>query len=348
VTKIKTFTQLLTSNKLKPLIRCYEQYDINWLLTQQWMNQHHDNTEVTSATHSRIAGFKIKSFSHTLPTLATKAQYFPQIYNPHTDKNCRHCNSHQDNNSNLFFCPLLRDDLNRQILSLKEWFITSLSSHQLSRNKHNIIEYTNRRKLFQVFSDQDSPTDHPIYLLLHNAIPAQLVELVKIFINNTNEAKAFVLKFMIHAYISIIKPLWNSYTKDLKSWEKSKNIHKRLINHRRRRSKRRDTNRPLPNNTHSNDAIISRQLQMPSQTATATDTVPFTFLKPDLYLILASSNFLHGGPWLEFLDTNVYDNFLNIEIDSLEYRNFFIFSSFMGFSDSFFSRFSFGLLMGMN
>ncbi|GES73345.1 ribonuclease H-like domain-containing protein [Rhizophagus clarus] len=283
-------------------------HPIDWHNTSLWIKRNNDKT-TCSNLNDKVTGFKIKSFNHTLPTSDLQQRNYPNLYPP-GQINCTACNDLAINNYHLGFCPAHLHTLNDSLLKIKDNFTLKLIDIADVPGAMDIKAWVERCPLFSRVTNDN----HPIYLVLHQCVPSTLTSLIKMFVKNNKERQILVTFIMDLFFRDITLPFWKLHSSLMHAWEKARNItRKRKINYRKKK-KRTDfsattavnpgvqpgTSRSATqqDNNSSSRCAHGFQAKVPQKSIPRD---PFKFDRK-LFIYLNSSNYLHSGDWLTYLD----------------------------------------------
>ncbi|GET04699.1 ribonuclease H-like domain-containing protein [Rhizophagus clarus] len=223
ITNLHTFEKLLRTKALSHLFGpTLDQVDmINWELTKDWIAYSCDGS-VCSAANDRHTGFKIKNLGHILPTVDKQRLYYPKLY-PDTPSNCILCNSITASNTHWGLCHQHHMD---RLTDYKECLSVLLKALETYKEiatapSTKIAVSTSPLSCF------DLEHNSSFYILLHNAVPNSLSDLIARFIRS-RKAKNLVMNTFLSAFMdNIIRKYWRKYALAYKQWEKSLHITKR-------------------------------------------------------------------------------------------------------------------------
>ncbi|GBC05624.1 hypothetical protein RclHR1_06320002 [Rhizophagus clarus] len=223
ITNLRTFEKLLRTKALSHLFGpTLDRVDmINWELTKDWIAQSCDGS-ICSATNDRYTGFKIKNLGHILPTVNKQRIYYPKLY-PDLPSNCILCNSTAASNSHWGLCHQHHTD---RLADYKECLSVLLKALETYKEiavapPAQIAVSTSPLSCF------DLEHNSSFYILLHNAVPNSLSDLIARFIRS-RKTKNLVMNLFLSAFMdNIIRKYWRKYALAYKQWEKSLHITKR-------------------------------------------------------------------------------------------------------------------------
>ncbi|GBB87610.1 hypothetical protein RclHR1_14090002 [Rhizophagus clarus] len=223
ITNLHTFKKLLRTKALSPLFGpTLEQFDlINWELTKDWIAQSCDGS-VYSAANDRHTGFKIKNLGHILPTVDKQRLYYPKLY-PDSPTNCILCNSTAASNTHWGLCHQHHADRLADYKECLSVLIKALETYK------EIATAPSAQIAVSTFplSCFDLEHNSSFYLLLHNAVPNSLSDVIARFIRS-RKVKSLVMNTFLSAFMdNIIRKYWRKYALAYKQWEKSLHITKR-------------------------------------------------------------------------------------------------------------------------
>src|SRR6266542_2304358 len=127
-----------------------------------------------------------------------------------------------------------------------------------------------------------------LYLLLHSMIPTTFTSLFERFFWQKAMRNAFASEFLSSMSCDVIEVTWRPHNNDIKRWEKSKNITKKMFKTRK---------------TFQNSANTIRRTG-PPLTSNIFRSKPFD---PSSFIRWSFSNFLHAGRWQTHIDFNTSD-----------------------------------------
>ncbi|GES90064.1 ribonuclease H-like domain-containing protein [Rhizophagus clarus] len=281
ITNLHTFEKLLQTKSLSHLFRPnLNQVDmINWELTKDWIAQSCDGS-VCSAANDRQTGFKIKNLGHILPTVDKQRLYYPQLY-PDTPSNCILCNSAVASNTHWGLGHQHHTDRLADYKECLSVLLKALETHKeiATAPSAKIAVSTSPLSCF------DLEHNSSFYILLHNAVPNSLTDLIARFIRS-RRTKNLVTNMFLTAFMdNIIKKYWRKYAQAYKQWENSLRIMKRD----KRLYRKRQNHDREPN--HTPGPSLSRS-SLPAGTRRRDDTRRLVYA--------VGSNYLHSGSILDY------------------------------------------------
>ncbi|GBC09874.1 hypothetical protein RclHR1_09180008 [Rhizophagus clarus] len=223
ITNLHTFEKLLRTKALSHLFGpTLDQVDkINWELTKDWIAQSCDGS-VCSAVNDRHTGFKIKNLGHILPTVDIQRLYYPKLY-PDTPSNCILCNSISVSNTHWGLCHQHHTERLADYKDCLSVLIRALETHKeiATAPSANTAVSTSPLSCF------DLEHNSSFYILLHNAVPNSLSDLIARFIRS-RKVKSLITNTFLSAFMdNIIRKYWRKYALAYRQWEKSLQITKR-------------------------------------------------------------------------------------------------------------------------
>ncbi|GBC07807.1 hypothetical protein RclHR1_00770020 [Rhizophagus clarus] len=223
ITNLHTFEKLLRTKALSPLFGpTLDQFDmINWELTKNWIAQSCDGS-ICSAANNRHTGFKIKNLGHILPTVDKQRLYYPKLY-PDSPANCILCNSTAASNTHWGLCHQHHADRLTDYKECLSVLIKALETYKeiATAPSAQIAVSTSPLGCF------DLEHNSSFYILLHNAVPNSLSDLIARFIRS-RKVKSLVMNTFLSTFMdNIIRKYWRKYALAYKQWEKSLHITKR-------------------------------------------------------------------------------------------------------------------------
>ncbi|GES86404.1 ribonuclease H-like domain-containing protein [Rhizophagus clarus] len=223
ITNLHTFGKLLRTKALSSLLGpTLDQVDmINWELTKDWIAKSCDGS-ICSAANDRHTGFKIKNLGHILPTIDKQRLYYPQLY-PDLPTNCILCNSTTASNTHWGLCHQHHTDRLADYKECLSVLTKALETHKeiaTAPSAHIAVSTSPLGGL-------DLEHNPSFYILLHNAIPNSLSDLIGRFIRS-RKVKSLVMNIFLSIFMeNIIRKYWRKYALAYKQWEKSLHITKR-------------------------------------------------------------------------------------------------------------------------
>ncbi|GBC02754.1 hypothetical protein RclHR1_00480011 [Rhizophagus clarus] len=303
-------------------------HPIDWHHTSLWIKRNNDNT-TCSNLNDKVTGFKINSFNHTLPTSDLQQRNYPKLY-PSGQINCTACNELTITNSHLGFCPAHLHTLNDSLLTIKDTFTIKLIDASDVPGAMDIKAWVERCPLFSPIINDN----HPIYLILHQCVPSTLTSLLKKFVKNNTKRQALITFLMDLFFKDITRPFWKLHSFLMHAWEKARNITRRKKVNYRKKYRTGDSAKEAANLTgqpgtsrlttqqDSNSSARHRHRLIASAPPKSIPRDPFKFDRK-LFIYLNSSNYLHSGDWLTYLDL-FFDSSFNFSF------NINFFNSFIG------------------
>ncbi|GES72713.1 ribonuclease H-like domain-containing protein [Rhizophagus clarus] len=281
ITNLHTFEKLLQTKALSHLFGpTLNQVDkINWELTKDWIAQSCDGS-VCSAANDRHTGFKVKNLGHILPTIDKQRLYYPKLY-PDTSSICILCNSTAASNTHWGLCHQHRLD---RLADYKECLSVLLKALETYKEiatapSAKIAISTSPLSCF------DLEHNSSFYILLHNAVPNSLSDLIARFIRS-RKVRSLVTNIFLSSFMdNIIRKYWCKYALAYKQWEKSLHITKRD----KRLYRKRQHQDIAPN--HIPGPNLSRT-SLPSGSCRREDTCRLVYA--------VGSNYLHSGSILDY------------------------------------------------
>ena len=122
-----------------------------------------------------------------------------------------------------------------------------------------------------------------LYLLLHSLIPTSYTSLFEYFFRVKAKRNTLALEFLSSLARDVIEVTWRPHNNDIKKWEKSNNITKKLF----KTCRNLRTSRPYVRNSGPSPPIGILRVK------------PFD---PSSFIRWTSSNFLHAGRWQAYID----------------------------------------------
>ncbi|GES84981.1 ribonuclease H-like domain-containing protein [Rhizophagus clarus] len=253
ITNLHTFEKLLRMKALSHLFGpSLDQVDqINWELTKDWIAQSCDGS-VCSAANDRHTGFKIKNLGHILPTVDIQRLYYPKLYLD-TTSNCILCNSTTASNTHWGLCQQHQMDRLADYKDCLSVLIRALEHHKeiATAPSADIAVSSSPLSCF------DLEHNSSFYILLHNAVPTSLSDLIARFIRS-RKVKSLVTNTFLSVFMdTIIRKYWRKYALAYKQWEKSLHITKR--DKQLYRKRRNQDNEP----NHTPEPSLSRPSSLP-------------------------------------------------------------------------------------
>ncbi|PKY49035.1 hypothetical protein RhiirA4_422638 [Rhizophagus irregularis] len=255
-----------------------QRHMINWMVTSKFFH-HNSRDTYTSDAHSKDISWIVKSSTNTLPTLDVLNRNFPKLIND--DTNCLLCNDALETNAHLWHCPALLPHIRSTFQELAEQaqIILHKYADKLNLCIMDSIKYSDS---FQwSFNLNDDITDNAI-LLLRSYVSEDLYQKFRSHFNTHKATVDALLKFMSISCQLIKRNIWKVRSAAWKQKKRTLNISKTSF----KRYQRDRGPRKARTTRHHNFGYICPQ----------TVSLQNYFNRADLlFIILASSNFLHSG-----------------------------------------------------
>jgi hypothetical protein len=251
---------------------------INWAVTSKFF--HHNSRNIyTNDKHSKDISWIIKSSTGTLPTLDSLNRNFPKLIK--NDTKCMLCNSEEESNDHLWKCPSLLRHIRStfQLLAEHAQNILHKYADKLNLCITDSIKYSNTFRWS--FGINEPMTDYAI-LLLRSYVSEDLFRTFRVHFNSQGATIKAILKFMEIAVRLIKSNIWKVRSAAWKEKKHMLQLTKRSFKQYQRDPRSRITRTPR----RRNFGYICPQ----------TVSLYNNFNRSDLiFIILASSNFLHSG-----------------------------------------------------
>jgi ribonuclease HI len=308
----RTFCSSLQNQKFKSVNTQLMNQEADWRMTQKWLKFKNNKDQACSPENTKYISYKIKCWSQTLPTLAKQMTYYPSLYNNKSNL-CVKCNLKEDSQDHLWFCDEHITELNNTITVFKKKLLILIHKHSKDANIRDIKRDIDKLNCFQPITSHNNNSSHHLYNWLNQIIPKEFTNLLARYIKKKKTRTKYILEFtsdFLHTCRNIV---WLSYTDKLDDWHKRHNIKKTdkkfcARNKEKTRRNNRDsrTNKTMRQHNYIVDSTHKRQ-------STQND---------NMWLILASSNFLHAGNWL----ANIEDLYVKLNNAVLNNNNLYYFS----------------------
>ncbi|CAB4427839.1 unnamed protein product [Rhizophagus irregularis] len=250
---------------------------INWTLTAKFSSLNTRN-ETTCGTYSKDIGWKIKASTNTLPTLDILKRNFPDLIK---DSKCMLCNIENETNEHLWKCPSLMPTIRstfRELANIAQ-DILNKDANKINYCITSAIKYSNT---FRWSLDDDTEITDNAILLLRCYVPQDLYKSFRSCFNSQKLTIRCLMKFMDISFRLTKQKIWKSRSQEWKKRKDLLGINKKSFKlYRRDRSRRNTRPRVRPDFGYVCPHTISLRNY---------------FNRADLlFIILASSNFLHSG-----------------------------------------------------
>ncbi|GBC00567.1 hypothetical protein RclHR1_00390021 [Rhizophagus clarus] len=207
ITNLHTFEKLLRTKALSPLFGpTSDQFDkIDWELTKDWIARSCDGS-ICSAVNDRHTGFKIKNLGHILPTVDKQRLYYPKFY-PDLPIICILCNSAAASNTHWGLCHQHHANRLTDYKDCLSVLIEALETHKeiATAPSAQIAVSTSLLGCF------DLEHNTSFYILLYNAVPNSLSDLIARFIRS-RKVKNLVMNTFLSTFMdNIIRKYWRKY-----------------------------------------------------------------------------------------------------------------------------------------
>lgn len=270
----------LNHQDLTDILDFTKNHVINWELSSRFFN-HNNYNDSTSSTHSKNTSWKIKTSTNTLPTLDILQRNYPTLINNETT--CLLCRTTIETNEHIWKCDALMPYIRTCFISLSQIAqdILNKDADKLNLCITDSIKYSST---FCWAFNTDLPMSDDALLLLRSYVTEDLYKSFWIHFNHHKSAAKAVLKFMALSTDRIKSHVWNVRFQAWKQWKRQHNITKSSF----KRYSQDRTNRGISSRSSRNSYRGYTCPQM--------DSFRNYYNRVDLlFIILASSNFLHSG-----------------------------------------------------
>ncbi|GBC03640.1 hypothetical protein RclHR1_05230002 [Rhizophagus clarus] len=205
------------------ILNLISSHHVDWIFTSHWLKKNNENGAPCSFPNDKTTGFKIKLYAHLLLSADIQQRNYPDLY-PRRPLLCTECHSDIYNNSHIGFCPAHLTSLNHD-LNIAATYLCSLilSSPSAPPGTTDILPLIRRSSLFSpVFN-----INHPIYLLLHQLVPEELISVISLHIRSRKNGMVIMETFIQYFYSQITQKYWRIHSSSFHSWELSCRITKR-------------------------------------------------------------------------------------------------------------------------
>lgn len=264
---------------------------INWAVTSKYFHMNGRN-DTTSKLHSKDVSWKVKSSINSLPTLDTLNRNFPDLIKDQT--NCLLCDNAIETNEHLWRCASLLPHIRTSFQELADCAqeILRKDADKLNLYITDSIKYSNTFRWS--LRSEETITDNAI-LLLRSYVSEDLYRSFRTHFNTYVATVKSSLKFMDLSGRLIKQKIWKVRSSAWKDKKRTLNITKRSFKQYQRTSNNQNTR----SFRQRNFGYICPQ----------TVSLRNYYNRADLiFVILASSNFLHNGLMFNQLSYNLSEN----------------------------------------
>ncbi|EXX64464.1 hypothetical protein RirG_142450 [Rhizophagus irregularis DAOM 197198w] len=281
----------MNHNNLSDIYKFTQHNMINWSLTSKFFH-HNSRDTYTDDKHSKDISWIIKSSTGTLPTLDFLNRNFPKLIKD--DTKCMLCNSAEESNDHIWKCPTLLPHIRSTFRLLADQAQTFLQKYadKLNLCITDSIKYSNT---FCWSFYNDAPITDNATLLLRSYVSEDLFRTFRTHFLTQGATIKAILKFMETARCLIKRNIWKVRSATWKDKKRRLQITKKSFKNYQRDPRMKTTRAPRRHNI----GYICPQ----------TVSLYNNYNRSDLiFIILASSNFLHSSVFFNQLTYDLSDD----------------------------------------
>ncbi|RIA83521.1 hypothetical protein C1645_833707 [Glomus cerebriforme] len=305
VISCKSFNRFINSSNISSLMSKCQAVPIDFSITQLWIN-YNPFVSITSNELSSYISYKIKSMNSLLPTCDLLQRNYPHVY-PKTPISCPSCNLSTDSNDHIILCsiysPIIVDLLFTHESMLTQFLYDKQPTpHKIPRD--NIQTWISLTPIFAANRSVPVSDNLDLILISHQFIPKSFDDLFMKIFPKKKPRRAHLIDFLHFLLMDLRKITWLAHCDARAEWEKSLNISQCCKRPRQRTSSRQSASNSRVTQIHRTDTPSTTQNVYASS----------------LWLIWASSNFLHSGSWTHHRSITLH---YNIFFDFISFINSF-------------------------
>ncbi|PKY51280.1 hypothetical protein RhiirA4_468208 [Rhizophagus irregularis] len=259
--------------------------------------------------YSKIASWRIKCSTYSLPTLDILNRNYPSLLNGFNT--CFFCHTTVETNLHLWTCPAVISKLIPIFIKHHDILRIIISTNS---NSHSAL-FADAIKYCEVFNWTTNPPntidDAPhLHCLLLNFVPTELLSPFKAANIGKQLIKKNLFQFLLDLHHDIYNTIWKERSSLWKEKKQSLNITKASFKNFKRSKHRRDHHQNQRRPNQQNFSPTNHGYNNPfNDSRRAIDN-------SILWIYLTSSNFLHNLPWLSSLkiDLSSFSSY-NVNLD---------------------------------